>query len=225
MPTKPIFIFITLLILSSLACSLGSERTNNQTQAIAATAAVVGQQAEQVAATAAVAAGTVAAHGQAALATVQARDLATDMTTLRAKVEAVLPDENGNINIALTDTEITNVIQGQQATTTTEGQTVTLQNPAVQFTDNTIVFHGDVTEPIQAQLNVTFRPLVEAGTLRFEVVHASVGSIEVPAAVLKTAESSLNNTLGAAMNNLPAGVTLQAVTVSQGMLTITAHRG
>ena len=225
MKTKPIVIFIILLVLSSLACSLGSERTNQQAQAIAATVVVVGQQAEQVAATAAVAAGTVAAHGQAALATVQARDLATDMATLRAKVEAVLPDENGNINIALTDTEITNIIQGQRAATTTEGQTVTLQNPAVQFADNIIVFRGDVTEPIQTQLNVTFRPLVEAGTLRFEVVNASVGSIEVPAAVLKTAESSLNNTLGAAMNNLPAGVTLQAVMVSQGMLTITAYRG
>ena len=81
------------------------------------------------------------------------------MATLRAKVEAVLPDENGNINIALTDTEITNIIQGQRGSDDNRGTDRHFANPAVQFADNIIVFRGDVTEPIQTQLNVTFRPL------------------------------------------------------------------
>ena len=224
MKTRPILFFMTVLLMSSLACNLGSERTGEQAQSAIATAAVVGQQAEQAAATAAIVAATVAAQGQDVLATVQAMDLATDMATLARKVAAVLPDENGNINIALTDAELTQVIQGQQATTTAEGQTVTLQNPAVQFDKGTILFQGDVTEPVQAELAVTFRPIVEAGTLRFEVVTASVGAINVPPALLQTAESTLNNTLGEAMTHLPAGVTLQALTIGEGILTITAHK-
>jgi hypothetical protein len=52
-----------------------------------------------------------------------------------------------------------------------------------------------------------------------------MGSITVPPVLLQTVEASLNNTLGEVMSNLPAGVTLQAITVSEGSLTVTAHQG
>jgi hypothetical protein len=52
-----------------------------------------------------------------------------------------------------------------------------------------------------------------------------MGSITVPPVLLQTVEASLNNTLGEALSNLPASVTVQAITVSEGSLTIMAHQG
>ena len=225
MKTKPIVIFIILLLMSSLACNLTSERANEQAQAAVATAAVVGQQAEELAATAAVVAATVAAQGGDILATIEAADITMpDMAALRSRVQSILPDENGNVSLTLTDAELSNVVEDQQATTTTaDEQTIALQNPGVRFTNGTILFQGEVTQPIEAQLSVSFRPIVEDGALRFEAEGASLGGINVPATLLQTAESRLNNTLGEAMTHLPEGVTLQAVIVGEGTLTIMAH--
>ena len=219
MKTKPILFFICLLLLSSLACNFGNSVTNQQAQAAVATASVVGQQAQQLAATAAV-------QGQNALATVQASDFQfSDLQDLQSRVATILPDENGNVNIIINDSQLTEVVQTQQTLVTPPPDAPKVQNLTVQFTGGNIVLRGDVTEPIQAQLTASFLPLVENGSLRFVVVSASIGSINVPAALLQTAESSLNDTLGEALTHLPAGVTLQAVTVGEGTLTITAHQG
>ena len=217
---------MSLLLFTSLACNLAIKPTNEQTQAAVATAVVVGEQAQQAAATAAVVAATVAAQGQDVIATVQASDFQLpDMQALRESVAALRPDENGNINFTIDDDQLTQVIQSHQANAAPQGEMPNVQNLAVQFTNGTILLRGDVTDPIQAQLSVSFWPIVENGGLRFQVASATVGSITVPSALLQTVEASLNNTLGEAMTNLPAGITLQAITVSEGSLTITAHQG
>ena len=226
MNAKPLYFFMILLLFTSLACNLAIKPTSEQTQAAVATAVVVGEQAQQAAATAAVVAATVAAQGQDVIATVQASDFQLpDMQALREKVAALRPDENGNISFTIGDAQLTQVIQSHQANATPAGETPKVQNLTVQFTNDTIFLRGDVTDPIQAQLSVSFWPIVENGTLRFQVASAAVGSIAVPPALLQTVEASLNNTLGEAISNLPAGITLQAITVREGTLTIMAHQG
>jgi hypothetical protein len=225
MNSKPIFFFMILLLLTSLACNLTSGLTNEQAQSAVATAAVVGEQAQQAAATAAVVAATVAAQGQDVVATVQASDFELpDVQALREKVAALTPDENGNISFTIGDAELTRIIQTQQAAAPA-GDAPQVQNLTVQFTNGTILLSGNVTEPIQAQLTISFWPVVEDGLLRFQVASATMGSITVPPVLLQTVEASLNNTLGQALSNLPASVTLQAITVSEGSLTIMAHQG
>ena len=226
MNSKPIYFFMVLLLLSSLACNLTSRPTNEQAQAAVATAAVVGEQAQQAAATAAVVAATVAAQGQDVIATVQASDFELpDVQALREKVAALMPDENGNISFTIGDEQLTQVIQSHQAAATPAGEAPQVQNLTVQFTNGTILLSGTVTDPIQTQLTVSFWPVVEDGLLRFQVASATMGSIVVPPVLLQTAEASLNNTLGDALSNLPASVTLQAIIVREGSLTITAHQG
>ena len=226
MNVKPIYLFMSLLLLTSLACNLTSGPTQEQVQAARATAVVIGEQAQQAAATAAVVAATVAAQGQDVVATVQASDFELpDLQALREKVAAVMPDENGNISFTIGDEQLTQVIQTHQASATPTGETPKVQNLRVQFTDGTIRLSGTVTDPIQAQLSVSFWPIVENGGLRFQVASATMGSITVPPALLQTVEASLNNTLGEAMNNLPAGITLETIIVKEGSLTITAHQG
>jgi hypothetical protein len=226
MNSKPIFFFMTLLFLTSLACNLTIRPTNEQAQAAVATAAVVREQAQQAAATAAVVAATVAAQGQNVIATVQASDFELpDIQALQESIAAVRPDENGNISFTIGDEQLTQVIQTHQATATPAGDMPEVKNLTVQFTDGTILLNGNITDPIQTQLTVSFWPVVEDGVLRFQVVSATMGSITVPPVLLQTVEASLNNTLGEALTNLPAGITLQAIIVREGSLTITAHQG
>ena len=225
MNSKPIFFFMILLLLTSLACNLTSGLTNEQAQSAVATAAVVGEQAQQAAATAAVVAATVAAQGQDVVATVQASDFELpDVQALREQVAALRPDENGNISFTIGDEQLTQIIQTHQATAPA-GDVPQVQNLTVEFTNGTILLSGNVTEPIQAQLTISFWPVVEDGLLHFQVASATMGSITVPPVLLQTVEASLNNTLGQALSNLPASVTLQAITVSEGSLTIMAHQG
>jgi hypothetical protein len=226
MKSKPIYLFMILLLLTSLACNLTSGLNDGQAQAAVATAAVVGEQAQQAAATAAVVAATVAAQGQDVIATVQASDFEVpDVQALREKVAALMPDENGNISFTIGDAELTQIIQTQQAAAAPAGDAPQVQNLTVQFTNGTILLSGNVTEPIQAQLTISFWPVIEDGLLRFQVASATMGSIVVPPVLLQTVEASLNNTLGDALSNLPASVTLQTITVSEGSLTIMAHQG
>jgi hypothetical protein len=99
-----------------------------------------------------------------------------------------------------------------------------LQDPVFTFTGGNIVLSGQVTQPVAAQLTVTFRPYVEDHILKFEVISATLGSIQVPAPVLSSAESTLNSTLGQAINSLPGNLTLQTLVMGEGTMTVTGSR-
>jgi hypothetical protein len=140
---------------------------------------------------------------------------------LGAKFGSIQPDENGNFTLTVTDTEVNAAIQRSQEET---GGNTSLQHPAIGFTGGNIVLTGNVTQPIEAQLTVTFRPSVVGGDLQFEVVSATLGTIQVPAAVLSTAEGTLNSTLGQAMNNIPSNLTLQSIVMGEGTMTVSGTR-
>jgi hypothetical protein len=225
MNRKPNLLFIVLLLFTSLACNMSAANSNEQTQAALATAVVVKEQAQQAAATAAVMAATAAVQSEGALATVQATDFQLpDLTALQQQAATLMPDENGNVTLTVQDDQLTQLIQAQAAQAAADGTAVPVQQPTVEFADGLIFFRSQVTTPVVAELSVSFQPVVTESSLRFEVVNASIGSINVPPALLQSAEDSLNNTLGAAMMHLPANISLQGVTISDGTLSVTAHR-
>jgi hypothetical protein len=226
-----LFILITLLILPALACGgvsvpnvdkLAGQAADAATKAAdaAATAVIIAQQAassEQVQnlEATAVAAATSLANSDFEL---------PENSSLRQKFTNVQPDANGNITITLTDVEMNEAIQMKQAADEQAGQEQPLQNTMVTFTGGNIVLTGSITTPISAQLSVTFRPYVASGILQFEVVSATLGSINVPGALLSASEATLNSTLNDAMGDLSANYTLQEVLMGEGTMTINAHK-
>lgn len=240
---KIMFGFLLVPLLVGLACQLGSPpalpdvdlnaagtqaaNTVATAQAAAGNLDGLAETAAAVAATAEVLAGTVAAQGGDALATAQAAatlipPVTVDATSLRDKINNLQPDENGNVTVTFTDDELNQAITFQQQTQ--EGGQVAMQNAAVVFTDGSIILTGQVTTPVTAQFTVVFRPFIANGTLQFDVVSATVGNVNVPPALLNSAEATLNNTLGAALSQLPTGVTLTSVNVSEGLLTVVGNR-
>ncbi|MCA9990078.1 MAG: hypothetical protein KDE29_03645 [Anaerolineales bacterium] len=216
-----IFLLISLLAFSALACGLGLPPLSPPVTIpadTAATAAAAAQQAGQVAATTAALAGQ---QGETLLATVQATDFDASFAELQQKLAALQPDANGNYTIVLTDAEINQGLQGQPEISQ-DG--VTIQGLAVTFTGGNVVLTGNLTEPIAAQLTATFRPEVNDGQLTFSLVSAQLGRLPVPTSILQSVETTLNATIGNLMNNLPAGITLQSVFMGEGTMTVIAHQ-
>jgi hypothetical protein len=99
-----------------------------------------------------------------------------------------------------------------------------LKQTAIAFTGGNIVLTGNVVSPIEALLTVTFRPLVTNGVLQFEVVSATLGTVQVPSAILSSAALTLNNTIGQAMNGIPSNLTLQSIVMGEGTMTVSGTR-
>lgn len=157
-----------------------------------------------------------------AAATLPAPTLATTdytMDDLEALFSTVQPEGNGSISITMTDDQLNAAIAAGQSTGQGSGQ---IQNVLFTFVPGAIVMTGNVTQPVQAALSVTFAPYISNDILQFDITQASLGNIQVPPATLDQAEVTLNNTLGTAVTQLPANVTLQSVTVGDGVMTFVA---
>ncbi|MCB9421358.1 MAG: hypothetical protein H6667_16260 [Ardenticatenaceae bacterium] len=226
-----LIILMTLFILPALACGGISVPKVDELAGQAADAAT---KAAEAAATAVIVAQQVASSEQVqsleATAVAAATSLANtnielpENSSLRQKFSNAQPDANGNITITVTDAEMNEAIQMKQAAAEQAGQEQPLQGTMVTFTGGNIVLTGSIATPITAQLTATFRPYVANGILQFEVVSASLGSINVPTALLSASQATLNSTLNEAMGNLPANYTLQDVLMGEGTMTIYAHK-
>jgi len=123
-------------------------------------------------------------------------------------------DENGNISVSITD-EQANELLAAQSTQSTE--TSQIENAEVAFTTAGIVFTGVVSGQ---DLYVLFWPYIENGTIQVDVVEATLGGMDVPAALLDEAETAVNENLSTAMGSVDA-ITLQSILVTDGLLTVT----
>ncbi len=214
---KSLFLLIGLLVLAGLACG---PSLPDVPDGVVETAQAAGQQAGGVAETA-VALAT--QEGSAAIGTIQAGGQPVDIGPLQDKFESIQPDENGNFSVTITDDEVNQAIQRSQETTETANESP-LQEANVTFTGGNIVLTANVTSPIAAQLTVEFRPFISNGVIQFEVVSATLGSVQVPTAILSSAALTLNNTLGQAMNALPSNLTLQSIEMGEGTMTVSGTR-
>lgn len=99
-----------------------------------------------------------------------------------------------------------------------------IQSQEASFNDGSITLSGTILEPLPGQLLVRMRPSVQEGRLQLDIEESSVAGQEAPPQALEAAEQAINGTLGEALENLPAGVQLQEVTVANGELTIAGRK-
>lgn len=183
------------------------------------TAAAVGQSA----ATAVAEAGE---GGGEAVSTLQATNFTINVTVntdqLRQKIASARPDENGNVNITITDEEINQAIELKDEA---EGSDpATFQNPSVAFTGGNVVLTGDVTKPIPAELIASFGPVILDGQAQVDLQSVTLRGLPVPPQLLGSVEQSLNNALREMMSSLPEGYVVQEISVGEGTMTIIAGR-
>lgn len=214
-----IFLILSLLLLSALACNFGARLLEvDDPVSIAGTAQAAAQQAGGVVQTVAAEAPD---QGSIAVATLQAAD-APEVDALREKFSNIQPDVNGNYTVTLTDVELNRVLQLQPTLTDPDAQ-VQLQDAVVSFTGGNIVLNARVVQPLSADLSITVRPYVAGGELAFDLQQASLGSLPVPEPILSVVEGTLNTSLDQALNSVPAGFQLLSVTVGEGTITVVAR--
>ena len=241
----PLFLFV--LLLSSLACNFSMELPWNigpqdveispedvsvaatRAAEAAATAAVVADQAGQLAATA-------VTQGDGAVATAIAQvgddsdidkapaagDTVVAGGALQQKLANIQPDANGNFAVAITEEDLNEYITAQEGAFQTD--TMSAQNIQIQISPEYVELSGDVTEPMALPLLVRLRPAVNGGQLQFELLSASAGIFPVPDSMLDLIEAGANSELGQALAGLPNGVTVQDATLANGVLTIFGHQ-
>lgn len=215
-----VFAFL-LFALPALAC--GGDVSRDDVETAVTQSANAAATAAHAAQTAATSAALLADQGQVIVETVQASDFDMpdiDVDNLRERANSLRPDENGIVTFILTEEEVNQAIENTQA----ESETVSLQNARFQFADGQVIMTGEITNPIQAPIQVDFEAEVVNGRLIFNVAYASIGSIQMPTAVLATATTTLNNSIGDLANNLPNGYILQAVTATDGILIMMASQ-
>ena len=186
------------------------------TAAAGATAVAAAEQTDSVVATAVAQGETLAATAQSAADQIPGLDI----DALKERFALAQPDENGNVSVTITEDELNQALQASQSIATQTGRTLQIQNAQATLTSGNIILAGNVTEPVTADLSVSFQPQVANGILQFEVVSATVGGVTVPPSLLQSAEATLNSTLGEAMGNLPSQVILQDVIIGEGTITV-----
>lgn len=231
---QAVLLLLSLLLLFSLACSLGSnlpfglggdgeglsqeEIATAATRAAeaAATAAAVADQGSQAAATAA--ADSVAT----AEAELNAAPPPSTGTSLEQKLTNIQPDANGNFSVSITEADLNEFVAGQGGSIDTES----LKAQDIQFniTPEYLQLNGDVTEPIALPLDVRLRPVISGDKLRFELISATAGLFPIPDSMLNVIETVANSELSRALISLPSGVTLQNATLGEGEFTVFGHQ-
>lgn len=164
--------------------------------------------------------------GENVQATLQAAGI--DGNYLIEKISALRPDENGNIVIVITETELNLVLQARQALAVENQQEVVIPAAEVRFTDGLIIFSGEVTSPVEGTVNVSLQPQVTDGALSFVVTTADLNGRPVPPALLSTVETTINTALLTSLNTallaIPGNYVIQTVSIGDGLMTIIAGR-
>ncbi len=161
----------------------------------------------------------------------QAKDILADMEKAMRSIElpdftplladrltAVQATGDNSYTITTTDAEMTQAMRIAQTNLTNNGGTPTLQNPSVQFTNGNMILTGTISEPNLGEVTVAMQPVVVNGRLQFNITSAAIGSTNIPTFILNGAAATLNSTLGNLSDNLPAGYSLQGITITEGMM-------
>jgi hypothetical protein len=231
-----IVLFVIMLLLSTLACRVSFElpwdvgapdveispddiaAAATRAANVAATAAVIADQAGQVAATAVLQGDNIMSTAVAGEDLPRDSGAATGASSLERKLTSISPDANGNFTITMTDADLAEYLAIQGAAF--ENSDARIENVQVSFTPQNVVINGNITNPVNMPLTAQLKPVVVDGRLHFQVLNASAGVLPVPDSMLSILETGINVGLGQAMNSLPVGVTLLDVALGSGSMTV-----
>lgn len=143
---------------------------------------------------------------------------------LIAKAQSLRPDEAGNVSLTVTDTELNLILQAGQLFNDGEATEPNLQGTTTTFQAGNLIINSNLTTPVQGQLRVSLLPYVVDGQLRLDVLSATLNGEGVPTAVTTPISERLTNTINGALAQLPGGVVLKEIIVTEGAMTLVAGR-
>ena len=184
----------------------------------AATAAVLTDQAGDIAATAVSKGSDIVATAQI-FPTPDPGVVVVGASALEQKLANIQPDANGNFTLAVTEGDLNEFVAGQTGGGI-QTEALNVENVQIGITSEAVKLTGDVKEPVDLPLTVELRPGLLDGQLHFEIISATAGIFPVPSSMLDLIEATANSELTQVLAGLPANLTLQNVQLGDGVLMI-----
>ncbi|MDX1417321.1 MAG: hypothetical protein R3293_24150 [Candidatus Promineifilaceae bacterium] len=226
---KTLVFLLTVIVLTTLACSLGTNLPFGSGEQEASISPEDVAEAATRAAEAAATAGVFAEQTNEEIATATVVPVETPVisvpvtgSSLEQKLASIQPDANGNFTLDITEEDLNEFLVGQDnGGIQTEGLNVA--NVRIGITPESVKLAGDVKEPLELPLTIELSPTVVNGQLHFAIDSASAGLFPVPDSMLDLIEATANTELTQALVGLPANVTLQDAQLDNGVLRIFGH--
>ncbi|HBY95686.1 MAG: hypothetical protein M5U01_41630 [Ardenticatenaceae bacterium] len=133
-------------------------------------------------------------------------------TELETKLAEVGNNRSDQINLTITQEEVTSYLQ-------LRAQTGPIEEPQVEFKPGLIIFTGRATVGVSEDFRVVASPRVENGVLQFDFREARFGRVAIPDAVL----SLINDQLRQALTGDHLGH-VERVEAGDGIITIVGQR-
>lgn len=140
------------------------------------------------------------------------------------KVADLRPNENGEIIVSFSEEEINVVLNARLLVMKTEGEEPPVQDMTVRFQEGFIIARSNVTTPFAGTLEIRMVPIVDNGTLSFQVVSANFNGAEASQLVVGQVQALINGTAASGVNGFISGVQLTSVIVDDRQLTFIARR-
>ena len=140
------------------------------------------------------------------------------------KVQSVAPDENGNILMSFTETEINLALNAHLLVKKQEGEQPPLENMRVRFDDGLMFLEGRLENPVTADISLLVQPTVVDGQLHITIVSADANGYALPQFITNRITAVLDRTVVDAVNGFPLPVTLQNIFIGSDSITFAAVR-
>lgn len=140
------------------------------------------------------------------------------------KVQTVVPDANGNVQITFTETELNLALNAHLLIKKQEGEVPPLENMHIRLDDGLVYLEGGISTPIEANVTLLVEPFVLNGGLALNIVSADANGYSLPQFVTNQITTILNRTVVDAVNGFPIPVTLQGIYVGDDSIIFAATR-
>ena len=161
-------------------------------------------------------------RGAQAKATLDAAGI--DGRYLWTKVQTARPDENGQMLITFTETELNLALNAHLLVKKQEGEAPPMENIQLRLDDGRIFLEGRIQTPIAADILLQVQPIVVEGRLVVNIVSADANGYALPPFAMNQIENMVNRTVVDAINSFPFPVTLENIYVGSESITFAARR-
>jgi hypothetical protein len=166
-----------------------------------------------------------AQEGQDYAGTLEAYGANISLDDLKDLFSSVQLNGDGTATVTLTEEQVNQAAENAGTAGDSQGiDTSEMGDFTIAFSGGYVVLTGEVIFP-PGEIKVVFQPYVENGVVLFSVVEASIGELSAPDPLIQITEVILNQILSSALNNVPAGMGIQSISVGEGTLTVVVSRG
>lgn len=134
------------------------------------------------------------------------------------KLADLKPDQSGQIQITLTNEDMSALMSGGLS-----WQSFLLQEIQVQIMPTEMLIYGHLIKPIKSKVVISAMPRAKSGKINFEVTGVTAGNFNFPKFVNHQVGLALTNLIDVKLAPIYQKFDVQEVTLGDGQLTIIGH--